>query len=439
MSKRLIVSGPSRLSGEVRVGGAKNAALPMLIASLLTPGKVRYSNVPAISDIKIVTDLLEDIGSVIRKTDDYLEISTPEINNHQPSPSLVKACRASFWVLAPILARLGKAEVFLPGGDIIGSRPVDIHLEGLKAMGAEIKFENSLVTATAPKGLKSCDFTLSFASVGATHQLLLAASLIEGTTTLRNVAREPEIVALAELLVSLGAKIQGAGTSEIQITGCKELGNAETAIIGDRIEAATYILAAIATGGEVLVDGFNPKHLGGLLDILTEMGVNFQMRGKSLSVKAPKELKPVNVATAPFPGFASDIQPQLMAVLALANGQSEITETIYESRFAHIASLNKLAATISADGATAKILGKDNTYLSGKVMGHDIRAAAAVLIAALTAEGETEIYDAEHLERGYSGLIEKMTSLGAKLQIVSEDFSEDSASTYRNIEVAIGC
>ncbi len=426
MSQKMYIQGPHRLSGEVTVGGAKNAVLPMLMASVLTGESVTYTNVPEISDVILSQSLLESIGCYVERQGDSMKISTPLITNCEPPVALIKSFRASFWILAPLLARFGKAKVFLPGGDIIGKRPVDIHLEGLASMGAKISLENSVVIAEAPvQGLQPTNFNLAFPSVGATHQLLLASALTPGKSVFTNVAREPEVVALANLLNSMGAQITGAGTDRIEVIGKKVLHHAETKLIGDRIEAATYILATVATKGELLINGFDPKHLGKFLDILTAMGVNYTCNNHSMVVKAPQKILPVSVETAPFPGLATDIQAQLMACLSIAEGQSVISEKIYESRFAHVAELNKMGARITVEGPVAKITGVPH-LVAASVKGHDIRAAAAILIAGLVAEGQTVIQDAEHLMRGYSKLLEKLLSLDCQVSLDQEAQSLES-------------
>ncbi len=426
MSQKLFIQGPHRLSGEVTVSGAKNAVLPMLMAAVLTAEEVTYTNVPEISDVNLSQSLLESIGCKVDRTGDSIKIATPVISCCEPPVALIKSFRASFWILAPLLARYGKAKVFLPGGDIIGKRPVDIHLEGLASMGAKITMENSVVIAEAPSGgLRPTTFHLNFPSVGATHQLLLAAALTPGKSVFTNVAREPEVVALANLLIGMGAEIIGAGTERIEVIGKKNLHSTKTKLIGDRIEAATYILATVATRGELVINGFDPKHLGKFLDILTEMGVNYTCNNHSMVVKAPEIIKAVNVETAPFPGLATDIQAQLMSCLTVANGQSTISEKIYESRFAHVAELNKMGAKIQIEGALARISGV--ACLRGTtVKGHDIRAAAAILIAGLVAEGETVIQDAEHLMRGYSKLMEKLIALECQVSLNQHAHSLES-------------
>lgn len=416
----LKVSGSSRLSGVVRVNGAKNAILPMVMASLLTKEEVRYTNVPEIKDILLAKSLIENIGGTLNFEKSCIKVKTGDITSSAPSSSIIKSFRGSIWVLGPLLARTGKAKISLPGGDIIGKRPVDIHLSGLEAMGAEILFENSMIVANARGGLHPVDFDLGFPSVGATHQLLMAAALVEGESIFRNVAREPEVEALCDLLVQMGAEITRE-ESLIKITGKKELSGAKVKLIGDRIEAGTFILAAAMTGGELIVEGFNPQHLGGFLNILQEMGVKYIIKSDAMIVEACEKLKAVSVETKPFPGFATDIQPQLTAALSIAEGTSYIKENLYESRFTHAYELNKMGAKISIEnegelGSVACIKGVSRLK-AAKVSGLDIRAAAAMLIAGLVAEGETHLYECWHLNRGYYNYQQQYTSLGAELEL----------------------
>lgn len=420
MEEYIDVIGGNPLNGEVKVSGAKNAVLPMLIASLLTSKKVTYSNVPELSDVNSTLRLLEQFGAKTEYNQDKVSIQVESLVATQASYSLIKSMRASFWILGPLLARGGAARVALPGGDIIGARPVDLHLSALKEMGAEINVKNGVVLAVAKNGLKPASIKLRFASVGATHQVLLAASLTEGLTTLEGAAKEPEVTALAEMLNSMGARIVGAGTDKIEIFGVKELNATHAELIGDRIEAATYVLAAIITKGEVLVKGFNPNHFGKFLEILNEMNVNFEVSNNSLLVKENKEFNGVNVRTAPFPGLATDIQPLLMAALTLAKGESTVEETIFEGRFAHVAELCRMGAKIEVFNRNAKITGV-KSLSAAPVEGNDIRAAAAMIIAALGAKGKSQIFEPQHIRRGYSNIEQKLNNLGAKVGVRQKD------------------
>lgn len=420
MREYIQVQGGNILNGSVNVSGAKNAVLPMLIASLLTEEEVTFKNVPLLRDVVLTRQLLESFGAEIHTANDEIRVKVPELLSSTASYSLVKTMRASFWVLGPILARGGEAHVAMPGGDLIGARPVDLHLEGLTAMGAEIQVKNGVVHALAPRGLKPASYRMRFPSVGATHQLLLAAALIEGETILDNCACEPEVAELARLLCKMGAKIEGIGSEKLIITGAKKLHGAEIEIIGDRIEAATYLLAAAATYGKVRVNKIDPTHLGEFLPILSDMDLSVETGDDYVAVRSFGRIKPVRVKTAPFPGFATDIQAQLMATLTIAEGVSEIEENIFEGRFAHASELCRMGADIRIDGRTATINGVKKLS-AAPVEGNDIRGAVALVIAALNAEGISEIYEPQHLRRGYSNLEDKLLSMGAKIGLRLKD------------------
>lgn len=414
MSEFIEIQGGTPLRGEVRVDGAKNAVLPLLISSLLTSETVKFKNVPNLSDVTLLLHLLKQFGSEVEYSGNEVTISTPRLIASEASYSLVKAIRASFWVLGPLLARGGAARVALPGGDILGARPVNLHLDALTKMGAEIQVKHGVVYASAVSGLRAATIDLGFPSVGATHQVLMAAVLTPGRTVIKNAAREPEIVALAQALIAMGGVIEGAGTDEIVIDGVSDLGGAEIHVIGDRIEAATFMLAAAATNGSVKVSGVEPWYFGNFLGILTEMGVEVVPAEGSVTVRAPTELRPVNVRTEPFPGFATDIQAPLMAALCVAGGESTIEESIYQARFNHVSELSRMGAKILLNDRVATITGVPR--LSGApVEAHDIRAAASLAIAALSADGITEIHEPQHIWRGYSNFVEKVTVLGARV------------------------
>ena len=420
MSEFIEIKGGNPLSGTVRASGAKNAVLPCLIASLLTPDKCNFTNVPALEDVSVLIHLLEQFGGVVEYSGEDLSVEVSSLKATEASYSLVKAMRASFWVLAPLLSRGGAARVALPGGDIIGARPVDMHLDALKKMGADIQVKHGVVFASAPDGLNPADIDLAFPSVGATHQVLMAAARTPGRTTLRNAAREPEVVALAEMLTEMGAKITGAGSSIIEIEGNDSLSGVDVEIIGDRIEAATYLLAGAASGGQVKVEGIRPSYFGTFLDILPELGLEVEQGEDWIQVKSLGRLKPISVTTAPFPGFATDLQALLMAALGLADGESIIEESIFEGRFAHAAELGRMGAEIKIDGRIAKITGVSE-YSGAPVEANDIRAAACLVIAACSAEGITKIYEPHHIRRGYSNLTSKLKSLGASVGFKLED------------------
>lgn len=414
MSEFIEILGGVPLSGSVRVGGAKNAALPLLIATLLTGEECTLANVPNLTDTSLVLHLLEQFGSEVHYDGSDVTVRTPRLLATEASYSLVKALRASFWVLAPLLARGRAARVALPGGDLIGARPVDLHLEGLVKMGADISLKHGVVYATAEHGLRPAVIDLRFPSVGATHQLIMAASLTPGLTVLKGCAREPEIVALANYINGMGADIQGAGGAVIEIRGQSELGGTSANLIGDRIEAGTYLLAGAITGGSVTVEGVDPIFFGSFLDILGEMGLSVATGDNSVSVSCTSRLKPVSVKTAPFPGLATDLQAPLMAALTVADGTSTIEETIYEGRFGHASELARLGAHIRITDRVVTIDGVPK-LTGAPVDGLDIRAAASLALAAFAAEGKSELHEVHHLRRGYEHFERKMGALGARL------------------------
>jgi UDP-N-acetylglucosamine 1-carboxyvinyltransferase len=414
MSEYIEILGGVPLSGEVAVGGAKNAGLPLLISTLLTGDECTLTNVPNLTDTSLVLHLLEHFGAEVYYDGHTVRSRTQNLVATEASYSLVKALRASFWVLAPLLARGRAARVALPGGDLIGARPVDLHLEGLTKMGADISLKHGVVCATAPNGLRPATIDLRFPSVGATHQLIMAACLTPGLTVLKGCAQEPEVIALANYLNGMGADVQGAGGSVIEIRGCHELHGTSANLIGDRVEAGTYLLAGAMTGGNVTVTGVDPLFFGNFLDILNEMGLHVSCGDLSVSVRSSGRLKPVNVKTAPFPGFATDLQAPLMAALALADGTSTIEETIYEGRFGHASELARLGAKVSIADRIVTIEGVPE-LTGAPVDGLDIRAAASLAIAGFAAQGRTELREVHHLRRGYEHFERKVSGLGARV------------------------
>ncbi len=414
MSEFIEISGSNRLDGEVRISGAKNSALPILIASLLSPEPCVFRNVPNLHDVHLTLRLLEHFGTSFEFSGDMIRVHTPELRATEASYSLVKSLRASFWVLGPLLARGGAARVALPGGDIIGARPVDIHLEALRQMGADIQVKHGVVFATAEDGLKAADIHFRFPSVGATHQILMAASLTEGVTTIRGAAREPEVVDLGKFLQSLGVRVEGLGSSEIIIEGRSLLEGADHEFIGDRIETATYLLAGVAAGGRVRALRTDPEHLRALLDLLVHMGVEVETGSNWIEVRREGPFRGIHVATGPFPELATDIQAPLMAALCFAEGESVIEETIFEGRFGHVSELCRMGANIKVDGRKAYISGPAKTS-GALVEARDIRAGAALVITALASEGVTAIHEPQHLRRGYSWLEEKVQGIGGTI------------------------
>jgi UDP-N-acetylglucosamine 1-carboxyvinyltransferase len=429
MLETIRIIGGVRLEGSVKISGAKNASLPILFASVLSSGTVRIENVPNLHDISITLNLLRSLGAECSFENGIVEISAAAIHSAEAPYRFVKAERASFWVLGPLLARLGAAHVALPGGDAIGSRPVDLHLRGLMQMGADVRLRNGVVHATAPGGLHPADISLDFPSVGATHQLMMTASLVDGVTVIRGAAREPEVVELADFITAMGADISGAGTDEITICGRKKLGSASHKVEGDRIEAATFLAAAAITGGRVNVKGIKPGKLVGVLDVFREMGCNLLETEDSISISAPDVLGAVSFSTGPFPQFATDAQPILMAALTRAGGESTIEENIFENRFGHVAEFRRFGADIVLDGRVAKVAGVK--ALSGApVEAKDIRAGAGLVVMGVAADGVTEISEIYHLDRGYDSLVQKFRSLGAQISRIP---------VHDEREITLGC
>lgn len=408
------IFGPCRLSGKVRVSGAKNSALPLLFSTLLTSEDCLLENIPDLEDIAVTLRLLQSLGAKVEFFGHVARIRTQNITGSVAPYSLVKSLRASFLVLGPLLARCGEARVSLPGGDAIGTRPVDLHLRGLVRMGADIRMEHGIVIARTVGNLRPAKIELDYPSVGATEHLLMTAATIEGETSISGAAQEPEIIELAEFLKKMGAEVEGAGSCTIRIVGRKSLSGAMQVVAGDRIEAATYLVGAAATGGKVTVEGISEQQLGATLEVLKAAGCAVTVAGQAVTVEAPLRLKPIAVETAPFPGLATDVQPLIMAATTLASGTSGITETVFENRFGHVAEFRRFGANIELDGNTAKITGVP--ALSGApVDAGDIRAAAALVLLGLMAQGRTEIHETHHLYRGYEALVEKLTQLGARI------------------------
>lgn len=426
------IVGGARLVGKIPVSGAKNAALPMLMASLLTTEECTFSNVPNLQDVSLTLKLLEHLGSESSFSLGSVKICTAKLLATEANYSLVKALRASFWVLGPLLARGRAARVALPGGDMIGARPVDLHLEALEKMGASIAVRHGIVYATAVHGLKPAKIDFRFPSVGATHQILMAAALVPGVTRISGAACEPEVVALAEMLQSMGAEIDGAGTSNIVINGKSELSGANIKLIGDRIEAGTYLLAACSTKGSIEVDGVDPEHLKSLLEILDQAGADISVGQRSIKLQINHRLKPINVTTRPYPGFPTDLQAPLLAALCFFDGQSSIEETIFEGRFGHVAELCRMGADIKVLDRTAIVKGLESLS-AAQVDIHDIRAGAALVIAALGANGRSQLCEIQHLRRGYEALEQKFTRLGARISLVDTELQNLQESK------ALGC
>ena len=415
---KLVIEGGYRLAGEVRVSGAKNAALPILCASLLSAEPLTLVNVPRLNDVRTMRALLSQMG-VRQEGDEPGEVTLDAAHIDWPlAPyELVKTMRASILALGPLLARCGEARVSLPGGCAIGLRPVDQHIKGLQAMGAEIDLDHGYIDARA-KRLSGASFVFDVVTVTGTENLMMAATLATGTTVLDNAAREPEVVDLADCLNAMGARISGAGTDRIVIEGVASLSGATHAVMPDRIETGTFLLAAAATGGEVALTGARPDTLGAVLDKLAEAGVAPTIDGSTIRIKRNGTLRSVSMRTAPYPGFPTDMQAQLMALMTVADDAAMITETIFENRMMHVQELKRLGAAIEVEGNTAIVRGA-NKLTAANVMATDLRASAGLVIAGLIAEGETVIDRIYHLDRGYERIEDKLSALGARIRRVS--------------------
>lgn len=411
--QKLKIRGGTPLVGEIVTSGAKNAALPLLAAALLTAEPMVFRNVPDLADVKTMLKLLEQLGCKIEKNGHEVRIDASEITSTQATYDLVKTMRASILVLCPLVARFGKAKVSLPGGCSIGARPVDQHIKGLKALGASIELEHGYVSAQS-KRLQGCRIVTDMVTVTGTENLLMAAVLAEGETIIENAAREPEVVDLANCLIAMGAKIDGAGTAQIVVHGVEKLHGADYSVMSDRIEAGSFLVAAVATGGNVLVKNCDPSTFGAVLDKLTEAGAEIEVGEDWVRATACGRPKAVDIRTAPYPAFPTDMQAQFMALDCLAEGASHVAETIFENRFMHVPELQRLGADISIDGHTAVVRGVEK--LSGApLMATDLRASAALVIAALAAEGESTVDRVYHLDRGYEKMEEKLRALGADI------------------------
>jgi UDP-N-acetylglucosamine 1-carboxyvinyltransferase len=415
MPARLEIEGGVPLTGEVGVSAAKNAALPALAASLLTREPVVIENPPDLVDIRTMTGLLGRLGATVtRDPDDAMRLEVGRVASSEAPYELVSTMRASVLVLGPLMARTGAARVALPGGCAIGVRPIDQHLKGLEKLGAEIRIEQGYVLARASR-LKGARLTTDLVTVTGTENLMMAAACAEGTTVIENAAREPEVADLARLLTTMGARIDGAGTSRIEIQGVPELGGARHRVIPDRIEAGTLLVAGAITRGDVTVTGLIPSHLSAVLATLEECGVLLDVGERSVRARGPERSRATDVITSPFPGFPTDMQAQVMTLLGLADGVSRVVETIFENRFMHVGELNRMGARIETDGATAVIRGVAR-YQGAPVMASDLRASAALVLAGLAANGRTSVARVYHLDRGYERLEVKLRGLGARIE-----------------------
>ena len=413
---RLAVNGCNQLHGEIPVSGAKNAALPLMAAGLMSKGGtgLTLSNVPDLADTRSMIRLLDQLGMTVQQGDGTVAISGETTNTDAPY-ELVSQMRASILVMGPLLARYGEARVSLSGGCAIGSRPVDLHIRALQMLGAVVELADGYVQARTPNGLKGNKITFPFVSVGATENAMMAACLAKGTTKIVNAAREPEIIDLAACLSAMGARISGAGSDVITIEGISMLGPAQHKVVADRVEAGSYAIAVAMTGGDLCLKQMVPSHLESLFDVMRQAGINIDVGTGEVRVRSAGQYRAIDIETQPYPGFPTDLQAQYMAMMSLADGHSKISETIFENRFMHVPELVRMGADIQVDGHTAVIKGKPS-LLAAPVRATDLRASVSLVLAALATEGQSVISDIYHLDRGYAALDVKLRACGAVLQ-----------------------
>ncbi|HDF4865314.1 TPA: UDP-N-acetylglucosamine 1-carboxyvinyltransferase [Staphylococcus aureus] len=419
---KIVIKGGNKLTGEVKVEGAKNAVLPILTASLLASDKPsKLVNVPALSDVETINNVLTTLNADVtyKKDENAVVVDATMTLNEEAPYEYVSKMRASILVMGPLLARLGHAIVALPGGCAIGSRPIEQHIKGFEALGAEIHLENGNIYANAKDGLKGTSIHLDFPSVGATQNIIMAASLAKGKTLIENAAKEPEIVDLANYINEMGGRITGAGTDTITINGVESLHGVEHAIIPDRIEAGTLLIAGAITRGDIFVRGAIKEHMASLVYKLEEMGVELDYQEDGIRVRAEGDLQPVDIKTLPHPGFPTDMQSQMMALLLTANGHKVVTETVFENRFMHVAEFKRMNANINVEGRSAKLEGKSQLQ-GAQVKATDLRAAAALILAGLVADGKTSVTELNHLDRGYVDLHGKLKQLGADIERIND-------------------
>ena len=421
--ERLYIEGGIPLKGRVRVSGAKNAVLPMIAACLLADSPSTLEEVPDLADVRTICTVIENLGARVIRNNGSITVQPPDQLTTEAPYELVRKMRASFLVMGPMLARSGRATVSMPGGCNIGSRPIDLHLKGFHLMGSTIRHGYGCITAVA-KQLVGNRVYLDFPSVGATENIMMAATLAEGTTVIENAAEEPEVVDLANFLSAMGAKIKGAGTKVIRIQGVKRLAGTTYTIIPDRIEAGTFLAAAAITGGDVLVENVICDHVKSVVAKLKEAGAIIQPTQEGLRVKGSVEMMPLDIKTMPYPGFPTDMQPQMMAVVTLAQGTSIITETVFENRYLHINELKRMGAKIKVAGRSVIVQGVPELY-GAPVKATDLRAGAALVLAGLAAGGETRVGCLEHIDRGYDRLEEKLRGLGARIRRVKSEQSDE--------------
>ncbi|HDA6939723.1 TPA: UDP-N-acetylglucosamine 1-carboxyvinyltransferase [Staphylococcus aureus] len=419
---KIVIKGGNKLTGEVKVEGAENAVLPILTASLLASDKPsKLVNVPALSDVETINNVLTTLNADVtyKKDENAVVVDATKTLNEEAPYEYVSKMRASILVMGPLLARLGHAIVALPGGCAIGSRPIEQHIKGFEALGAEIHLENGNIYANAKDGLKGTSIHLDFPSVGATQNIIMAASLAKGKTLIENAAKEPEIVDLANYINEMGGRITGAGTDTITINGVESLHGVEHAIIPDRIEAGTLLIAGAITRGDIFVRDAIKEHMASLVYKLEEMGVELDYQEDGIRVRAEGELQPVDIKTLPHPGFPTDMQSQMMALLLTANGHKVVTETVFENRFMHVAEFKRMNANINVEGRSAKLEGKSQLQ-GAQVKATDLRAAAALILAGLVADGKTSVTELTHLDRGYVDLHGKLKQLGADIERIND-------------------
>ena len=417
---KLIVKGGNRLVGTVKTSGAKNAVLPIIAASILGESPSRLDEIPQLEDVKTICGVLEHLGVRVDRSEPHvLQMDTSNITAYEAPYNLVRTMRASFVVLGPLLARMGHARISQPGGCAIGSRPIDLHLKGFEALGATITQDHGFIDAVAPNGLKGADIYLDFPSVGATENIMMAACLAEGVTTLENPAEEPEIVDLANYLNQMGARVRGAGTDVIRIEGVQHMHGCDHTVIPDRIEAGTYMIAAAMTHGDIIIENVLAEHQKPLLAKLREAGVLIEEDIDRIHVSCPGPLKGINVKTMPYPGFPTDMQPQIMAMMTISEGRSNLIETVFENRFMHVVEMNRMGANIATTGARAALIEGPSQLTGCEVNATDLRAGAAMILSGLVAEGTTPIGNLHHIDRGYEDIVGKLQALGADIQRIT--------------------
>lgn len=413
---KIIVKKSAPLRGTVKIDGAKNAVLPIIAATLLAEGKSVLKGVPNLRDVHVISDLLRHLGAEVTYEGTTLTVDASNITTCEAPYELVRKMRASFLVMGPLLARFNHTKISMPGGCAIGTRPIDLHLKGFKSLGAEVEIDHGFVEAKTEK-LTGNKLYLDFPSVGATENIMMAAALAEGITIIENAAEEPEIVDLANFLNEMGANVKGAGTNTIKIKGVESLKGAEHTVIPDRIEAATYMVAAAMTKGDITVENVLMEHLKPIIAKLRETGCEIIEMENAVRVIGPEVLKPIDIKTLPHPGFPTDVQAQFMAMLTIANGTAVVIETVFENRFMHVAEFNRMGADIKIEGRSAIVNGVDKLY-GAKVNATDLRAGAALILCGLIAEGETQIGEIYHIQRGYVDIDKKIRALGGNIEIV---------------------